>query len=232
LPRSATLSRNIAPRNTLPGDLRFRLRLQLGHDLATGKPVTAEAWPSWLRAGRPFPAAAVRDHGLATHALLRAAAEQALRPRAVPVSINADAATLADGSLAEAASSVIAQTGCPPERLRIEIPEPVLETLDPAPLASLGLGLVADHVGTGAMSLRLLAALPLAAIKLDASLVREIGHSRPRQALVQALATVAAMRSITLAACGIEDEEERAVLAALGVGTGQGPLFASQPLPV
>ncbi len=223
------MPRDLPPRNALPRDLRFRLRLQLGHDLATGEPVTAEAWPSWLRADRPFPAAALRDHFMATHALLRAAAERASQARALPVSINADAATLADGSLAEAASSAIEQTGCPPDRLRIEIAEPVLETMDPAPLAALGLGLVADHVGTGAMSLRLLASLPLAAIKLDASMVREIGQSPSRQALVQALATVAAMRGITLAACGIEDEAERAALAGLGVRAGQGPFFAAHP---
>lgn len=234
LPRSAALLpdaplRDAAPaRNALPRDLRFSLRLQLAHDLATGKPVAAEAWPSWHRADRPFPAAAIRDHAIATSALLRAAAEHARPDRAVPVAINADAAALADGSLTEAAAAALTATACPPAKLRIEIPEAMLETIDPAPLAALGLGLIADHVGTGAMSLRRLSACGLAALKLDAVLVRDIERSRPRQALVRALVAVAAAHAIAVSACGIETEQERAALAALGVRSGQGPLFAAR----
>ena len=210
-----------------PADLRFSLRLQHGHDLATGAVVAAEAWPVWHRAGRPFPAAAIRDRTMATHALLRAAAEQARGARAIPISVNTDAAALADGSIAEAATAALAATGCPPARLGIEIPETLLEAADLAPLHAIGLGVVADHYGTGAMSLRLLASLRLAAIKLDATLVREIGHSRPRQALVRALVTAATAQGIAVTACGIEATAERAVLASLGVRTGQGPLFAT-----
>jgi EAL domain-containing protein (putative c-di-GMP-specific phosphodiesterase class I) len=209
--------------------LSFRLRLQLGHDLATGQPIAAEAWPSWHRAGRPFPAAAIRDHAMATHALLRAAAEQACAPHAVPVSINADAAALADGSLTEAIAAAIAATGCEAARLRIEIPEPALAAVDPEPLAALGVGLVADHVGTGAISLRLLASTPLVAIKLDAALVREIGQSRLREAMIAAVVAVATACAIPVTACGIETEEERSALAGLGVRAGQGPLFAALP---
>ncbi len=218
----------LPPSTRHPADLRFSLRLQHGHDLATGATVAAEAWPAWHRAGRPFPAAAVRDRLMATHALLRAAAEQARDIRAVPVSINADAAILADGSLAEAAAAALAATLCPPARLAVEIPETLLAATDLATLHAIGLGVVADHYGTGAMSLRLLTTLRLAAIKLDASLVRDIAHNRPRQALVLALVTAATAQGTAVAACGIEAEEERAALAALGVRTGQGPLFAAR----
>jgi EAL domain-containing protein (putative c-di-GMP-specific phosphodiesterase class I) len=218
----------VLPRtSSLQAGLSFRLRLQLGHDLATGKPVAAEAWPSWQRAGRPFPAAAIRDQAMATHALLHAAAEQACPADAVPVSVNADAAALADGSFSEAIAAAITATGCEPARLRIEIPEPALATLDPSPLAALGVGVVADHVGTGAISLRLLASAPLASIKLDAALVREIGQSRLREAMIAAVVAVAAARAIPVTACGIETEAERAVLVGLGVRVGQGPLFAA-----
>ncbi len=210
-----------------PADLRFGLRLQHAHDLATGAVVAAEAWPAWYRAGRPFPAAAIRDRIMAIHALLRTAAEHARGAHAMPVSVNADAAALADGSFAEAAAAALAATSCPPARLAIEIPEPLLDTVDLAPLHAMGLGVVADHYGTGAMSLRLLGSLRLAAIKLDASLVRDIPRNRPRQGLARALVTAAASRRITVAACGIEAEEERAALASLGVRTAQAPLFAA-----
>ncbi len=210
-----------------PTSLHFRLRLQHGHNLATGATVAAEAWPSWLRADRPFPSAAIRDRGMATYALLRAAAEQACQPGAVPVAVNADAQALADGGLVEAAAAALQATGCPAERLRIEIPEPLLENAGTAPLVALGVGIVADHYGSGAMSLRLLGTVPLAAIKLDASLVREIGASRRHQALVRAVITAAAACDIPIAACGIEAEAERSVLAELGVTSGQGPLFAA-----
>jgi EAL domain-containing protein (putative c-di-GMP-specific phosphodiesterase class I) len=207
--------------------ISFRLRLQFGRDLATGEAVAAEAWPSWQRSGRPFPAAAIRDQAMATHALLHAAADRACTPDAVPVSVNADAAALADGSLVEAIAAALAATGCEPARLRIEIPEPALAALDPAPLATLGVGLVADHVGTAAVSLRLLASTPLASIKLDAALVREIGQSRLREAMIAAVVAVASARAIPVTACGIESEAERAALVGLGVRVGQGPLFAA-----
>jgi EAL domain-containing protein (putative c-di-GMP-specific phosphodiesterase class I) len=93
----------------------------------------------------------------------------------------------------------------------------------------LGVGLVADHVGTGAISLRLLASAPLAAIKLDAALVREIGQSRLREAIIAAVVAIATARAIPVTACGIETEEERVALASLGVRAGQGPLFAALP---
>ncbi|MDE2333940.1 MAG: EAL domain-containing protein, partial [Rhodospirillales bacterium] len=160
-------------------------------------------------------------------ALLRAAAAEASAPHAVPVAVNADARSLGGATLAEAAAAALEATGCPPARLRIEIPEPLLAETNTAPLLALGLGIVADHYGSGAMSLRLLGAASLAAIKLDASLVREIGASRRRQALVRAIVAAAAARDIPVAACGIEVEAERSALAALGVSTGQGSLFAA-----
>lgn len=208
-------------------DLAFRLRLQHSHDLVTGAVVAAEAWPAWHRAGRPFPAAAVRDRAGAVHALLRAASEHAAAG-GVPIGINAEAGALADGTLAEAARAALGATHCPPGRVAVEISEPVLDAVDPAPLHTLGLRLVADHYGSGPMSLRLLAGLPLAAVKLDAGVVREIDRAPRQQALVRAIAAMARAHGMALSACGIETEAERATLARLGVAAGQGPLFATR----
>lgn len=206
--------------------LSFRLRLQASHDLASGAVVATEAWPAWQRGGRPFPAAAFRGDEGATHRLLRAVAEHACRSGMI-VGINVDAEALARGTLTQAARAALAATGCPPGRVAFEITEPGFAGLDLSAVAALGVGIVVDHYGTGPMSLRLLAETRLAGVKLDAGIVRDIGHSPAGQALVGAVAVLARSRGVVLGACGIETEAERATLARLGVRWGQGPLFAT-----
>ena len=88
-----------------------------------------------------------------------------------------------------------------------------------------------DDVGAGYAGLRHLVDLEPDILKLDMSLTRDIHEDVARQALTTAMVRYAKDIGAKLVAGGIECEEERDVLAELGVDYGQGYLFA-RPMPV
>lgn len=88
-----------------------------------------------------------------------------------------------------------------------------------------------DDVGAGYSGLRHLVELKPGLLKLDMSLTRDIHKDVARQALATAMVHFAKDINAKLVAEGIECEEERAVLAELGVDYGQGYFFA-RPMPI
>ncbi|MFU7529484.1 EAL domain-containing protein [Qipengyuania sp. ASV99] len=88
-----------------------------------------------------------------------------------------------------------------------------------------------DDVGAGYSGLRHLVELKPSLLKLDMSLTRDIHTDLARQALATAMVHFAREIGAKLVAEGIEREEERVVLAELGVDYGQGFFFA-RPMPV
>jgi EAL domain-containing protein (putative c-di-GMP-specific phosphodiesterase class I) len=85
--------------------------------------------------------------------------------------------------------------------------------------------LAVDDAGAGFASLRHIAELRPAFVKLDRGLVVGIEWDPARQALVAGMVHFAAQSETTLIAEGIETEPERAMLLQLGVAVGQGYLF-------
>jgi PAS domain S-box-containing protein len=96
-----------------------------------------------------------------------------------------------------------------------------------AAVAKLGenVRLAVDDAGAGFASLRHIAELRPAFVKLDRGLVVGIEWDPARQALVAGMVHFAAQSETTLIAEGIETEPERAMLLQLGVAVGQGYLF-------
>nr|WP_137676735.1 EAL domain-containing protein [Parerythrobacter lutipelagi] len=88
-----------------------------------------------------------------------------------------------------------------------------------------------DDVGAGYAGLRHLVELAPDILKLDMSLTRNVHLDPARRALAAALVTFSRQIGCSLIAEGIESEEEKIVLAELGVDYGQGYFF-SRPLPV
>lgn len=88
-----------------------------------------------------------------------------------------------------------------------------------------------DDVGAGYSGLRHLVDLAPDLLKLDMSLTRDIHKDLARQALTTAMVHYSSEIGAKLVAEGIECEEERALLAKLGVDYGQGYFFA-RPMPV
>jgi EAL domain-containing protein (putative c-di-GMP-specific phosphodiesterase class I) len=82
-----------------------------------------------------------------------------------------------------------------------------------------------DDAGAGFASLRHIAELRPAIVKLDIELVRNVHRDPAREALVAGMVHFAAASGCELIAEGIEEEQERRALMRLGVTLGQGFLL-------
>lgn len=99
-----------------------------------------------------------------------------------------------------------------------------LETL--VRFSEMGYKLSIDDFGTGFSSLQYLFRMPLDNIKIDRSFVRDILKDDKALAIVKSLIYLAQSLKMQIIAEGIEKEEEKNLLKALGVDFGQGFLFS------
>ena len=131
------------------------------------------------------------------------------------------------------------RTGLPPECLLLELtegsliehPDQVRATLEQ--LRDEGIGAVLDDFGTGYSSLSYLHTFQLQMLKIDRAFVAELGkEGRSSSAsVVAAVLALAQALDMTVVAEGIETEEQRTVLLALGCRLGQGYLLG-RPAPL
>lgn len=98
-------------------------------------------------------------------------------------------------------------------------------------LQSRGSRIFIDDFGTGYSSLSYLQMLPCDVIKIDKSFISGLGESEMSLSLVRLLVSLAETMGTDLLAEGIETREQLEILQRLGVGYGQGYLFA-RPMPV
>lgn len=94
-----------------------------------------------------------------------------------------------------------------------------------APLRERGIRLAIDDVGAGYSSLRHVTELRPDVVKLDRSIITDLGSDHNRQALVSSLIAFANESGITALGEGIETRSEAGVLAALRATYGQGYHF-------
>nr|MBP8281728.1 EAL domain-containing protein [Aeromonas sp.] len=80
-------------------------------------------------------------------------------------------------------------------------------------------------------SLAYLRDLPADEVKLDRSFIQTLVHSEQDKAIVKAILDLARVFRFTVTAEGVEEEEQLAVLKALGCQHYQG-FLTSRPLPV
>lgn len=152
------------------------------------------------------------------------------------VSVNVSARQLQSGVLPVQLAMALEQSGLPPDQLELELTESMLvdgstdTLLALSAIRDLGVGLALDDFGTGFASLSMLKRLPLTAMKLDRSLVRELPSNREDAAIVRAVIGTGHAMRLTVVAEGIETEAQRAFLSGIGCDEGQGYLF-SHPLP-
>ncbi len=119
-----------------------------------------------------------------------------------------------------------------PDALELELTESTLLGIDPETvetlnaLERLGVGLAIDDFGTGYSSLTYLKQLPLTALKIDRSFVRDLVTDPDDRAIAATVVALGHHLDLRVVAEGVENEEQRQVLLEQGCDLAQGYLFA------
>src|SRR5205085_3364603 len=165
--------------------------------------------------------------------VLRTACAEAMTwPAHVRVAVNVSPVQFRSQSLSLKVAAALAETGLDPRRLELEITEAVLIADDDAALVALnrlralGVRIALDDFGTGYSSLSYLQRFPFDKIKIDRSFVMALARGT---SIIKAVVSIAADRNMVTTAEGVETEEQRAIVQALGCTQMQGYLF-SQPV--
>jgi diguanylate cyclase (GGDEF)-like protein len=120
------------------------------------------------------------------------------------------------------------KVGFPHGRLILEITENAL-IVEPKEIANqihalhaLGIKVAVDDFGTGYSNLRNLIDLPIDTVKIDRSLIKELGHDNRATMLVSTLVQWARAINVSVVAEGVENETQALLLRALGCDKLQG----------
>jgi EAL domain-containing protein (putative c-di-GMP-specific phosphodiesterase class I)/GGDEF domain-containing protein len=211
--------------------------------LARGELTGAEALARWDHAalGRIGAATlfAVAERSDQTAALGRhiagralAAAAQWPRDAGLRLSLNLTAAELALSSCPATIDEALSTSGFDPQRLTLEVTEQsLLVDLESAArtlrgLADRGIRIALDDFGSGFANFRYLKLLPLDYLKLDHTLTDDVVADPRDRAILRAIVAMARALDVKLIAEGVENEEQRALLAAEGCDFFQGFLRA------
>jgi diguanylate cyclase (GGDEF)-like protein/PAS domain S-box-containing protein len=235
----------VASRARMQNDLRRALerseltvQYQPLADLATGELRGFEAMLRWRGVVLPldFLVSAEEAAGILRIEawLLREACAQAGRWRArygLPFRLALDVSTaqFLRPELAGELRAALDSGAFPASALVLEVTEDTLLREASAVAAAfgavnaLGVGVVLDRFGSGQGSINALRRFRLRGVKLDVSLAA--AGDRETDALRPALLAVAAALALPVAVAGIETDEERARLKALGCTEGQGAYF-------
>lgn len=177
--------------------------------------------------------------------ILRKACLQALawleQGHPVPISVNISAHQLANPEFAALVEGILEETGLPAYLLHLELAERSIaknpEKINPVlnNLRKLGLQIELDNFGTGQASLGYINRLPIAALKIDRSLLAELG-AEPRTgsyaaSTIRSIIALGKSLGLEVIAGGIETEAQRLFLLKEGCTKGQGFLW-SRPLPL
>lgn len=147
------------------------------------------------------------------------------------IAINISPAHLDDRRFADEVLGLLATHGADPALIEIEITEStaMLDTETTHAhlhrLRDAGVRLAVDDFGTGYSNLSQLARMPFNALKLDKSLIDEIGRSEKGDAIVKMIVKLGRDLGYTLIAEGVETPEQRILLQQFGCEIHQGFLF-------
>jgi len=131
---------------------------------------------------------------------------------------------------------ILAETGLPPHRLTLEIVESArLEEIpEAAPrlaeLKAVGVRLALDDFGSGYATLGLLQRFAVDMVKIDRVFVEGLTEEGGERTLVRAILRLAGALGLEVVAEGVEREEQKKALLALGCDLAQGYLLGA-PMP-
>jgi diguanylate cyclase (GGDEF)-like protein/PAS domain S-box-containing protein len=154
------------------------------------------------------------------------------------MAVNVSALQFQQDDFLDILKATLIDTGLPPQFLELELTESLLlaSTKDAieklAAVRALGVGVAIDDFGTGYSSLAYLQKLPIDRLKIDQSFVRDLGMGetispqRSHQAVITAIASMAASMGMAVTAEGVETPAQRDYLIQIGCDTLQGYLFS------
>jgi EAL domain-containing protein (putative c-di-GMP-specific phosphodiesterase class I) len=152
------------------------------------------------------------------------------------ITVNISGRQLQHPGLLHAVATTLDATGLRASSLVLEITESVIMQDTEANLATLhalkeiGVRLAIDDFGTGYSSLSYLQKFPVDILKIDKSFVDGVARGGSEAALARTIVALGDTLSLRCVAEGIEEDDQRRHLRALGCAYGQGYLFA-RPLP-
>jgi EAL domain-containing protein (putative c-di-GMP-specific phosphodiesterase class I) len=153
------------------------------------------------------------------------------------VAVNASPRSLLDPAFGRMVADRLAAHGLSGSDLIIELTETLtlsqVDLVGPMlrQLRELGVHLALDDFGTRSSSLAMLAKVPFMELKIDRSFVSTMGRSPEALAVVRSTVELGRALYRYVVAEGVEREEERLALSAMGCPAGQGHLFA-RPMPI
>jgi diguanylate cyclase (GGDEF)-like protein len=226
----------------------FVLYYQPQVDIASGRPVAAEALVRWVHPERGlippdrFIPLAETSGVIAdlTRYVLAEALEEQTRWRAdgydIPVAVNFSGPNVLDIGMPAAVRELVEEWETPRGGLIVEIsertvmhgPKRLSGLLDQ--LGEIGVQSSLDDFGTGQSSLAFVRSLPVDEIKIDRSFVFEMLRNPADEAIAGSTIALGRALGLRVVAEGIEDEATRAALVAGGCDVAQGFLI-SKPLP-
>lgn len=237
-------------RNALANDNGLSVHYQPQVDLSTGRVIGYEALIRWSHAVRGnispgvFIPIAESSHLICDlgYWILRQSALQAKTwlDEGVPapaIAVNVSAAQIWNSDLVSDVSSVLAETGLPPQFLCLELTESLLVDHNEGRVRSvlkslkkLGVSLALDDFGTGYSSLGYLTQLPFDKLKIDRVFIDGAPDSSRATELLRGIIALGRGLGMTTIAEGAEKQQEIALLQELGCDQVQGFVY-SRPVP-
>jgi diguanylate cyclase (GGDEF)-like protein/PAS domain S-box-containing protein len=242
------LSRLLGERAALAADLSRALELDqvvLHYQVQvdrSGRAVAAECLLRWLHPtrGPVSPATFIplaEDSGMiialgdwVMDRACRTLARWAQMPAAahLELAVNVSPRQFAEAGFVDKLEMALARSGARPQQLVLEVTEGILlENADEVAelmikLCRLGVSFAIDDFGTGYSSLSYLQRLPLRQLKIDRAFIRDMDVNRNSEAIVGAVIGLGQSLGLTVVAEGVEAEQQKALLVAMGCGLLQG----------
>jgi diguanylate cyclase (GGDEF)-like protein len=236
-------------RRELEGDMRlaiaergFEIHYQPLVDLGSNEIAGCEALLRWRHPTRGMVSPAefvpvAEETGLIEEigewVLRTACAEAATWPAHTRIAVNVSPIQFKSQTLSLKVAAALAESGLDPRRLELEITEAVLIADDDAALVALnqlralGVHIALDDFGTGYSSLSYLPRFPFDKIKIDRSFVKELARGTGSSSIIKAVVSIANDRNMITTAEGIETQQQRDAVQALGCTQMQGYLFSA-----
>lgn len=154
----------------------------------------------------------------------------------VPVSVNVSRVDLYDPALRETLAEILEENGLTSDDILLEItesayteePEQIIRTVNG--LRDRSFSIEMDDFGTGYSSLNMLSDLPIDALKLDMSFIRNAFKEGKDTRMLEIIIDMAGYLKVPVIAEGVETEEQMRTLKELGCDIVQGYYF-SKPVP-